>query len=96
MRPHGRISLIGSDVKFYVDKIILDPSTEFHVGRSHLGASPVPKRALRHTPDGRQLSRAHKPAGFDSGSLIWKLANSPSGGAGSCLRTTIFPICFTS
>jgi len=61
MCPHGWLSLIGSDVCFYVCKIILYPATEFHVGRTNSGATPITKGALGHVPHFRQFLGTDEP-----------------------------------
>ena len=58
MCPHGWLSLVGSDVSFYVSKIILYPTTEFHIGRTNSGATPITEGAFGHIPHFRKFFRA--------------------------------------
>src|SRR5260370_6395072 len=62
MCPHGWLLLVGSDVCFYVCKIILYPATEFHVSRTNSGATPITKSAFGHVPHSRQFLRADEMA----------------------------------
>ena len=50
MCPHGWLSLVGSDVSFYVGKIILYPATKFHVSRANSCTTPITECALGHVP----------------------------------------------
>src|SRR5436305_1045113 len=62
MCPHGRHSLIGSDVSIYVSKIILDPPTQFHIRRPNLRTPPVTQCAFRDAPNLRQFPGTDKLA----------------------------------
>jgi hypothetical protein len=63
MCPHGRHSLVGSDVTFNVSKIILDSSSQFHIGRTDLRTTPVTQSAFWDTPDlGEFLGADELPA----------------------------------
>jgi hypothetical protein len=63
MCPHGRHSLVGSDVTFNVSKIILDSSSQFHIGRTDLRTTPVAQSAFWDTPDlGEFLGADELPA----------------------------------
>jgi len=77
MCPHGRHSLVGSDVTFNVSKIILDSSSQFHIGRTDLRTTPVAQSAFWDTPDlGEFLGADELPAttsfrGFNP--ALWQL-----------------------